>query len=199
MSAGKPEQMFNRLKLRGTVLFFLVFSFSQTVMADSDVAEARRFLGLQFGSISSPLGSDDPFAFPLGVGLFFEAHPLLGDARLCWGGSALYYMFLSQAADFEDSFMVQAGLSAGFDIPCLIDGELAAALTPYFGYKEYYREYVFQGKRVSGYRGVAVMGARLSLLVAGAMLIGFDIEYNLILEEEPLDTLACHQRLGVGF
>ncbi len=168
-------------------------------MADSDAAEARRFLGLQFGSISSPLGSDDPFAFPLGMGLFFEAHPLLGDARLCWGGSALYYRFRSLDAEFEDSFMFQAGLTAGFDIPYTIDGELAAVFTPCFGFKEYYREYRFRGERSSGYRGVAVMGARLSLLVAGALLIGFDIEYNLLLEEEPLDTLACYQRLGVGF
>ena len=179
-------------------LLLLFFAAVQPAAADAG-GGASRFLGLQFGSITSPLGEEDPYAFPLGVGLFAEFHPLLGPRRFFWGGSALYYRFDSQDPDYENSFMVQAGLLGGFDIILRIDGEPVAALTPLIGFKEYYREYRFRGDRIRAWRGVAVTGMKLSLLVAGTLLVGFDIEYNLLLEEDPLGALACYQRLGIGF
>lgn len=203
MLSKKYEQAMNALAFRGAFCFLLLLAVTYSLDAAGGAFAAgegsRRFLGLQVGTISSPLGEEDPFAFPLGAGLFFEAHPALGGARLCWGASSLYYRFRTLDAEFEDSFMVQAGLFAGFDIPCLIDGEPAAALTPFVGFKQYYREYRFRGERIRGCRGVAALGARMSLLVAGALLIGFDLEYNILLEEAPLKTWACYQRLGVGF
>jgi len=195
--------MFTKKFMRCSVLhlyflLLLLFMVAQPAAADTG-GGASRFLGLQFGSITSPLGEEDPYAFPLGVGLFFEFHPQGSQTRFFWGGSALYYRFNSRDPDFEDSFMVQAGLQGGFDIILRVDGEPAAALTPLIGFKEYYREYRFRGERISAWRGVAVTGMRLSLLVAGTLLVGFDIEYNLLLEEDPLDALACYQRLGIGF
>jgi hypothetical protein len=200
MPTKKFHKMYAQTKLQRGIVFALLIAGAAGLGAESEaVTEARRFLGLQFGSVSSPLGSSDPFAFPLGAGFFFEVHPQLGDTRLCWGASALYYGFRSLDADFTDSFMVQAGLFAGFDIPVTIDGDMAAALTPCVGFKQYYREYRFLGERIIGHRGMAVAGARLALLVAGVMLIGFDVEYNLLFEEERMDTAAWYHRLGVGF
>jgi hypothetical protein len=196
---------------RATVLALILFAVCSGAV-DSPAAEtpasnnnSREFhlfshsFGLELGFVSIPFGFDDPYSAPIGAGLFYEMRPLAKSLPFFFGAVVSYYDFNPLRKHFGDSSMIQLGLYAGYDFVFPFTDQTALTLSPYAGYKHYFRKHMFRDEEVSTNRPILLAGSKLNLYVSRRFSFGVGFEYNLIMEQSPIHTAAQTDRITVGF
>jgi hypothetical protein len=165
--------------------------------AAADIGK-HHVLALEAGAILPPFAFDDPYSAALGGGLLYEFHGLFPRFPIYFGAGLSYHGFVSRDDSFGPSHMLQAGAYTGFPFSFGTPGKLVFSPSPYLGYKHYYRQHVFNGEASRTNRSVLVAGLDMRLAHAW-FLGGVRAEYNLLLEDSPLHTIAVHAYAGVSF
>jgi len=156
-------------------------------------------IGLELGFVLIPFGFEDPYSAPIGASLFYEFRPGSVTLPIFIGAIVSYFDFNPLNEYFGDSFMVQVGLYAGYEFVLFRTETNALVLSPYSGYKHYFREHIFWDDSISTNRPVIAVGTKLNLHVSRRFSFGLGLEYNLILDEDPIHTLVQTDRFSVGF
>jgi hypothetical protein len=166
---------------------------AQDAAADID---KHHVLALEAGYIFPPFAFEDPYWGALGGGLLYEFHGLFPRFPIYFGAGLSYHAFVSRDDAFGPSNMLQAGAYTGFPFSFGLPGKLVLSPSPYLGYKHYYRQHVFADETFRTNRPVLVMGVDVRLTHEW-FLGGVRVEYNLLLEDSPLQTVAAHAYAGV--
>ena len=156
-------------------------------------------LGLELGFVLIPFGFGDPYSAPVGASLFYEMRPLSGTFPLFIGAIASYFDFNPVNEHFGDSFMIQLGLYLGYDFVFPFTEQTGLVLSPYGGYKHYFREHRFWDEIIHTNRPIFLVGSKLSLYVSRRFSFGLGLEYNLIVDQNPINTLVQTNRITLGF
>ena len=156
-------------------------------------------IGLELGFVLIPFGFDDPYSAPIGASLFYEFRPGSETLPIFIGAIVSYFDFNPLNEYFGDSFMVQVGVYAGYEFVLFRTETNALVLSPYGAYKHYFREHIFWDDSISTNRPIIAVGTKLNLHISRRFSFGLGLEYNLVLDENPIHTLVQTNRFSVGF
>jgi hypothetical protein len=159
--------------------------------------ERKNLAGFELTALVQPLGSQDPYSGPLGLGLFYERHRLLWMFYL--GGQVSYYGFYPLWAGFGESSMLIGGIKLGYDLFFRIERRFALTLSPYLSGSYYWRRFVFQNTSLPAWRPILGAGVDIDLYVRRNLLIGLDLGFLLVFDERVRWTVGGGERLGVHF
>jgi hypothetical protein len=158
---------------------------------------ANNWIGARLSIALSPVGFEDPFSGPLGLGLYYERHRIVGGLFL--GGQATLYGFYPLRSEFGRSLMLVGALKAGYDFVIPVERRFAFGVSPYLGGGFYRRRFDHLDKSYSSSRPVLSAGVELNLMVRRHGLLGVNLETTLILDEQLRVTVGQGQRIGVRF
>ena len=154
---------------------FLLLVFSACAFAaHAEPSRPAQALGLEFGYLSVPVATADPYSFAASAGLWYEralgpASPLSLGAWLAASG------FRPLDAGFGASFMYYGGLEAGYRITLLRDEDSAVSLRPLARLGWYSRSVEIQGETEWGSRPFVgagcLIGLRLGEIDAGLTIL----------------------------
>jgi len=167
--------------------------------SDPGVSRPNHYIGLELGFALIPFGFEDPYSAPIGLGLFYELHSFLESIPLFAGFHASYYDFNPLNVHFGQSYMIQIGLYVGYDFLFPFGVTSALVLSPYVGYKHYFREHVYWSDTILTNRPILMAGIRVDLQITRRFFFGIGLEYDIILDRSPLHTLYHTDRIGVAF
>ncbi|MBN1836986.1 MAG: hypothetical protein JW820_14115, partial [Spirochaetales bacterium] len=153
--------------------------------------------GVELEYLMLPFGFDDPYGWPVGGGLFYEVRPLPGAPGLHLGASVSVFAVPPLEESFGDSFMIQPGVYAGYDLLLTPGPGLASSVGLYAGYKHYIRRHLLGETAFVTFRPIAQGGLRVKLWIGRRLYVASGAEYNLIFDNTPLHTVALTQRLGL--
>lgn len=145
--------------------------------------------GFRYGFLTAPVGGENPYAFPPGVGLRVEYEP-----PRAWGrwepflaADLRYHAAASlEAGYFGETRFLLPGIRLGVQrrIVSFEDGrsfDAAAAL----GYSHYFREHVFLGVVHTGSRPAVSLEAALRAKGPGRFRASLGLELDLVLDARP--------------
>jgi len=157
----------------------------------------NNWMGANLSLVLQPLGSEDPYSGPLGIGAYYERHLVFH--RLSLGGQICYYGFYPLRSDFGRSFMLVWGLKAGYEFPFPIERRFGFCVSPYISGRYYWRRFDYQNEIFSAVRPMLAAGAELDLLIGRGSLLGVNLELVLVVDETLRVTLGQGQSIGVRF
>lgn len=147
--------------------------------------------GSEFG-YNFPLSGIEPaYSGSAGVSIFYEDHLTM---KLFIGGKISLFTFVSPAPNFDRSDMIQGMLYFGYDFNLFDSKDIY--LSPFAGYKHYYRRYSYKGRESSGSRPILSTGFGIGFAINKHIITALILEYNLIFEINPVHTLGLFVRLG---
>ena len=162
------------------------------IFAQSD---ANNWIGASLSFAFSPVGFDDPYSGPLGLGLYYDRHRVVGGLLL--GGQVTLYGFYPLKSDFGRSFMLVGALKAGYDFLVPVERRFALSISPYLSAGFYRRRFDFRDESYSSSRPLVSAGVELDLRLRRHGLLGVSLEVTLILDEELRVTVGQGQKIGV--
>jgi hypothetical protein len=164
------------------------------------------YLALEVGYTSPTLGVKDAFAGAMGFNFFCEFHSIgrsheklafLLKAPGFYPGIVFSYSgFLSKMKNFGTSMMIETGLFFGYEFSFPVMKDMSLHVAPVLGYKQYYRWHTFNGMNFYGTRPMLFTGGSVTVDLPMKFFIGLSLEYDLIMELEPLNTLGVFVRCG---
>jgi len=157
----------------------------------------NNWIGVNLSFALQPLGSEDPYSGPLGIGVYYERHHVFNGLFL--GGQLDCYGFYPLRSEFGDSFMVIGGIKAGYEFVFPIERRFGFSVSPYLGGRYYWRRFKYQDEIFSAFRPMLAFGAELDLLLPRRSLLGINLEVILVLDKNLRLTLGQGQRIGVRF
>jgi len=159
----------------------------------------NHMIGLELGFALIPFGFEDPYSSPIGLSLFYELHSFFPSIPVFAGFLASYYDFNPLNIHFGESYMIQFGLYLGYDFLFPFTETSFLSVSPYAGYKHYFREHIFWSDRILTNRPILMAGVRVDLHVSRRFFFGVGLEYDLILDRSPINTLLHTDRIGLSF
>jgi len=177
------------------ILFIGIFPLCPHIL----VAETGgdNWIGANLSYVFQPVGFEDPYSGPLGIGVYYERHRVFRGLSI--GGQFTYYGFYPLRSDFGRSFMLVGGLKAGYEFSFPIERRFTLCISPYLSGRYYWRRFDYQGGFFSAVRPLLAAGADLDLLIQRRSLLGVNLEVILILDEALRVTIGQGQRIGVRF
>jgi hypothetical protein len=179
----------------------IIVIFFGTLLISVPVVDAQtggnNWIGGSLSFALQPLGSEDPYSGPLGIGAYYERHHVFHGLSL--GGQVDFYGFYPLRSDFGDSFMVIGGVRAGYEFVFPVERRFIFSVSPYLGGRYYWRRFVYQDELYSAYRPMLALGAELDLLLPRRSLLGINLEVVLVLDKNLRLTFGQGQRIGLRF
>jgi hypothetical protein len=159
--------------------------------------ESSNLAGFELSMHLQPLASEDPYSGPLGMGLFYERHHLLGMMYL--GGQVAYWGFYPLGDDFGESSMILGELRLGYDFCFRIERRYALTVSPYLGGGWYRRRFVYMDDAYITARPVLGFGVDVDLSIGQSVLFGVNMDLTILFDNQVRGTAGMGERLGVRF
>jgi len=159
--------------------------------------ERSNLAGFELSLRLQPLASADPYSGPLGLGLFYERHHLLGMMYL--GGQVAYWGFYPLHDGFGDSSMILGELRLGYDFGFRIERRFALTVSPWLGGGWYWRRFVYVNEEFLASRPVLRAGVDIDLAIGRRVLLGVTMDLASLFDNRVRWTAGVGERLGVRF
>ncbi|MCP4135568.1 MAG: hypothetical protein GY754_31660 [bacterium] len=183
--------------------FNKVFKWSEwrrlAIISPDDISHTTHIVGIEAGYSFKAIEESGTYSGSLKNGIFYECHAFVKQFTYIYLGTAFsYYHFIGEASDFTTSWMLKGGVYMGLDYPSYkkeIDGSLFH-ISPFIGYKHYYRIHTFQDTTFSANRPVLAAGLFVNYDLFEDYLIAVAFEYNRIFDNVPINTFEVYARFG---
>jgi len=183
--------------------FYSVFAWSK--WEKLSIISAKRHkpyhhIGIEGGYHLMMTPIDNSYSGYGGGGLFYEIHALFKKApSIFFGISASYFQFIFPNSDFGISWMVIGSLYIGYEFKFNFSKTFFIRLSPVISGKYYYREHLYNGTTYYGYRPILSAGFHVSYDLSESLLLTLKIEYDVILDVTPIQTISFYGRIAYRF
>jgi len=131
-------------------------------------------------------------------GVYYENHSFLESFPYLYRGLDLTsYYFVGSETEFSTSWMMTGSAFIGLDYPGFKTRGDFFHFSFFSGYKHYYRVHTYKNQEYVSSRPIVLAGAGIKFLLFNNLVLGANLEYNLVMDNSPANIVTA--KFNVGF